>query len=178
MPRGLTRTINRADPLSNAAGFKRIRQVLNNVSITVTTITTSAGFGSISIGLPEGFLAVACASAWVSYSTTSANVTNTTFGSNLAIGTAADAAGTTSLAGTLGNVAASAAAPAAVAKVVTGAKVTSAGLVAGILVDNHAKNANLFLNLNVAAADMSDGTTATFVVNGYIDLIGVLVGDN
>lgn len=176
MAKGYIRGRARSQASLDPNGFKRIRTTITNLSVTVTTITTSAGFAGIPLVLPEGYVAIACAGGLLSYSTASTNVTNATFGSNLSIGTAADAAGTTSLAGALGSVAASTAAPAAVAKVVTNAKVFG-GMAAQVNVDNHSANTTLFLNINVAAADMSDGTTAAFVFNGYIDVICAVLGD-
>lgn len=177
MPRGLTRTTKRADAISASSGFIRIRQPVVNQSVTVTAITTGLGSGSFGVALPKGYVHVASVCAMLSYSTTSANITNATFGSVLSIGTAAEG-GDGVLSGNEANIVASGSSPVAVAKVVTGARLLPAALLTAILVDNHAGATGLFVNMGVTAADIADGTSATFVFNGFVDVLCAVMGNS
>jgi hypothetical protein len=181
MAKGLIRSRARSAAILDPNGFKRFRVLINSPAVTFTTITTSAGFAALPLPLPEGFVYIACAGGFVNYSTVSANVTNTTFGSTLSIGSVADASGA-GLTSTKADIALNPTAPAAVAKAVTQAPVftSKAGGTAQTppTIDNHTGSTTIFLNINIATADFSDGTTAAFAVTGYIDIICAVLGDN
>jgi len=179
MPRGLTRTTKRADAVSASSGYIRQRISLTNQAVTVTAITTGLGSGSIPVPLPKGNVYVASVYAELNYSTTSANITNATFGSVLSIGTTVESNDGV-LAGTEANIVASTASPAAVGKLVSGAKLLPPALLpvtSVFLINNTAGATGLFVNIGVSAGDIADGSSATFVFNGVIDVLCAVMGN-
>lgn len=179
MPRGLTRTTKRAEAVSASSGYTRQRYTLTNVPATVTAITTGLGAASLSIPLPKGNVYVSSVYAELNYSTTSTNITNATFGSVLSLGTAAGA-GDGVLTGTQANIVASTSSPAAVGKVVSGAKLLPTALLpvtAVFLINNTAGATGLFLNVGVTANDITDGASAPFLFNGFIDVLCAVMGN-
>lgn len=177
MVKGLRRTIDRGNNLNFSSGFRRLRFPIVNQTLTIAAAGAGVGFGNLSFGLPEGYLLIHAVTAFFQLSTASANITNATFGGNSGIGTTASVAG--ALTGNEVNLCPSTALPAAVAKAVTGARIISGSIpILAAPQDNHSKTMTMNLNVNVNAADIADATSAPFLVNGYIDAILAIMGDN
>lgn len=183
-PRGSSRALSAANSFNPPpAGIVRLRYPIVNQILTVSATGTNTGAAGLQFGLPEGYLTIFSAGAFFQYVTTSANIINATFASTAAIGTVAAVSAAGAMTGTEQNIVAPLAMPAAVAKAVTGARLTGVAIPnvvggAGVALDNHSKTLSMFLNLSVAGADITDGTTAPFTINGFIDLLLAQMGDN
>lgn len=177
-PHGASRLLSAANSVNPPpAGFIRLRYPIVNQILTVAAAGAGVGFGSLSFGLPEGFLYLNAATVFCQLATTSANISNATFGGNFGVGTIATVAG--ALTTTEVNLVPSTALPAAVAKVTTGIRgVTLTPPAVANIQDNHSKTMSMFLNVAVNAADITDATSAPLTVNGFIDLVLMQMGDN
>ncbi len=173
MSKGLIRSLGRAAPLA-APAVQRVTYPVRNLSLTVTGgATTNLGLGSAVISaLPEGNVFLLGAVSYMQFTTASANAIATWSGS-YAIGHAINAAQTHT--GTAASFITDSPIAAAVAKV--SGTIRGTGLTAVIL-DNTDKTLNLNLNMLTADNSVTDSLTAAFVVNGYIQLAYIVLGDD
>lgn len=164
MSKGLPRSISRA-PVTYTPAKKVIS--LKNFPITAAAAGAGVGFGTAVAGdFPAGdilFLGAACK---LQFTTASTNVTNAAFTGAFSVGTDPDADG--SFAGTEANIIGSTNLAAATAKV---SPVTRGALATTAVFDNGNGALEINLSMNVAAADITDASSAPFTVSGYITLV-------
>lgn len=147
---------------------------VRNVSLTVAAAGAGIGFGSVVIGdFPAGDILILGASSQLQFLTASANITNATYVITYSVGSDPTVAG--ALTTTEANIIKSTAAGAATAKLtpVTRARIdlTSGALTSNtILLDNQNGAQEVNLSAFVAAADITDATSAAFTVNGYVSI--------
>jgi hypothetical protein len=147
---------------------------VKDLPLLVTATGAGVGFGSaVAGGLPQGNVLILGATSYLSFSTEDDDVVDAAFPSTYGIGTTVDANG--AIAGTEEDIIAEVTNGAATAKVTPVVR----GVGAGLMVDNTA--ADVDLNINFALtdeADITDGTTAPFLVNGTIYLAYLVLGDD
>jgi hypothetical protein len=173
MAKGLPRSLANAKP-GNEISPRRIRYVANSLVVSVTGgAATAKGFGTTVLGgLPEGNILVLGGIAYLKLSSTDDDVI-ATFGADLSIGTTATADAT--LDGTDVNILAETSMGTASGKATALVRNTIAALA---MIDNTA--ADLELNLNVITDDNSvtDSLVGTFLCDGYVDLVYIVLGDD
>ena len=175
-------------PYSNGRGLAAAAPVVRkytypvkNLSIAVTSVTTAAGFGTAVIGdFPEGNVLLLGGVAYLQFSSSDADLTSATWNGDYSVGTTATADVTLSgtdinLINDGGGSAAAVAVGPAVAKT---SPVTRGEGAAMDLFDNTDGSLELNLNLLVDAADIGDSATADVLVNGYVTLVYIVLGDD
>lgn len=181
MAKGLSRSIRRADALSNAAGFRRVRYELNPPlsapNMTIAAAGAGVGFGSIPLALPEGYLVILSVFGLIQLATTSTNITNASFTGAVGLGSVATVAG--ALTGTEVDFVAQVALS-ATAKAQTGIILKSSAVpIVATLSDNHTVGTKTInLNMFVAAGDITDASSAPFSIYGHIDVLLAVMGDS
>lgn len=173
MSKGLIRSLGRAAPLA-APAVQRVTYPVRSLALTVTGgATTNLGLGSAVIGaLPEGNVLLLGSVSYMQFTTASANAIATWAGF-YSVGHSINAAQDLTL--TDASMIGKATIAAAVAK--ASAVTRGTGLTAVIL-DNTDKTLNLNLNMLTADNSVTDSLTAPFVVNGYIQLAYIVLGDD
>lgn len=169
--KGLARSIGRGSP--QQAPIVKQKVFLTAVPISATCVGSAVGFGTAVIGdIPEGNLLLLGAIAYLQFSSSSANLI-TTYSGNFSIGSAptADNALTGSEVDFIPSTAISAA-TAKVTPVLRGANGTV------ILLNNTDTTLELNLNILIAAASITDDTTAALTVSGFVELAYIMLGDN
>jgi hypothetical protein len=170
--KGLPRSLAHAKAGTEVAP-KRVTYNIKNLTVNVTGgASTALGFGSAVLGgLPEGNILVLGGIAYVQLTSTDADVI-ATFGANIGIGTTpvSDATLTNGDVDVVSDTdmgTASAKATALVRKAATAS-----------LIDNTAND--LELNLNVLTDDNSvtDSLVGTFLANGVLELVYIVLGDD
>lgn len=144
---------------------------VRNATLTVAAAAAGIGFGSVVIGdFPAGDILLLGASCSLQYLTASANITNATYVITFGVGTAPTAAGALTAQTSETDIIGQTAAGAATAKLspVTRSRSAAVGANYPQILDN--QNGALEINLSafVAAADITDATSAAFTVNGYL----------
>lgn len=171
--KGLPRSLAHAKPGTEVAP-RRVRYEARDLIVNVTGgASTAKGFGTTVLGgLPEGNILVLGGIAYFALSSSDADVI-ATFGANIAIGTTptADAVYDASDADIVSDTdmgTASSKATAIVRKAVA----------ALAMIDNTAND--LELNFNVITDDNSvtDAAVGTFLANGYLELVYIVLGDD
>jgi hypothetical protein len=172
MGKGLPRSNSRATP--NLSATMRLRIPVKAKAFNLTDPGAAAGWGTVPLGgLPQGNVLILGAVGYLQLSSTHASVT-TTFVGTMALGTTATA--DNALAGTEINIAPAVTSAAAVNKVGPVTRVASTIAEAGLMVDNTDNNVNV--NLNVTIADAGIAAAANAVVDGYVDLVIAVLGDD
>ena len=159
--------------------LKKATQTMNKVTIPVRSLSVSVadgapGFGtSVIAGLPQGNILFLGAVAYLQFQTADADVT-ATFDGDFSIGTAPTA--DNALAGSEVDIVPSTAFGAATAKLSPVIRGVSTDALGGLIIDNTAST--LELNLNVLIDDAAISGAAVFTVNGTVDLVYVVMGDD
>ena len=171
--RGLTRSLGRAKAGVEASP-KRVRYNVRDLSITVSAGVAAVGFGTTPLGgLPEGNILFQGGIAYLQFLTADTDIIATWSG-NYAVGTVATADNDVADPGEA-NLIASASISAATAKL---SPVTRGELATQAMIDNTAGTLNVNLNMLVADASITDSQSATFTVNGYVELVYIVLGDD
>jgi hypothetical protein len=177
MTQGLARELARV-PFGQEFGFRRYRVPVRNKVVNVAAAGAGVGFGTVVLaGLPQGYLLYAGGVAQLGFSTADTDVV-AAFEGQFSIGTTPDADGT--LATTEIDLIAATDITAA-SRVVPGTighHANSSGASSLQLIDNSAGTAELNLNVTIDAADITDAEDADLTVNGYVDLVFCIVGDD
>jgi hypothetical protein len=174
MSKGLTRSLGRAAPTVDP-GVRRFRYPVRNVSVTVAAAAAGVGFGTVVIGdLPEGNLLSIGGGGYLSFSTADTDLT-ATWNGDYSVGTSPDADGT--LAGAEINLLTSQPIGPAVARVSLNNRNMSAADASEVF-DNTDNAMEVNLNVLVDAADITDAQSAVLTVNGFIDLVFIVIGDD
>lgn len=172
--KGLPRSMAHAVP-GTAATLRRITYPVKNVTVNAAAAAAGVGFGTVVLGyLPEGNILYLGGVSYLQFLTADADIGATWTGS-YGVGTAADADG--SLAGTEVNLIGSSSIAAATAKLSPVTRGVSAADASEVL-DNTASDLELNLNFVVTAADIADASAADFTVNGYVQLVYMVLGDD
>ena len=175
MAKGLPYSTSRGNPTA-VPTVRRFHYPVNAVTIATATITTGNGSGTVVIGdFPEGNILFLGGISYLQFSTADADV-GATWDGSYAIGTTADAnvdLSTTSDKNLI-DVATIAAATAKLSPLTRGASAAAASQV----FDNTDGSLELNLNLIIDTADYADGATANFTVNGYVELVYIVLGDD
>lgn len=170
--RGLART-----PFGQENGFRRVRIPVNSASVVVTATSTAVGFGTAVLGaFPEGYVLYAGGVANLAFVTADTDVV-VAFEGQYALGTTADANGTLATTEVDLIAATDITADARVVPATIGHHTNSSGASSLQLIDNSAGTAEVNLNVTIDAADITDDQAATLTVNGYVDLILCVIGD-
>jgi hypothetical protein len=168
--KGLLRSMSRGAP----ARQEIVRQTIkvDNLALSVAG-TSGVGFGSaVAAGLPEGNILFLGGVAYLQFTEADADVTDTYTG-NFSVGTTATADAT--LDTTDANLIGSTALSAATGGVSPRTRGVSAADATEIL-DN--TDGSLEVNLNLTIADASISGTGSFVVDGVIELVYIVLGDD
>lgn len=161
----------------NAASVPDVRRVsypVRNLTISTTAGVAAVGFGTAVLGdFPEGNILFLGAISYLQFLTADADIIATWSG-NYSVGTVATVDNDVADTGEA-DVIASAAIGAATAKlspVTRGEKSTVA------MFDNTDGSLELNLNLLIADASFTDGQSADFTANGYVQLCYIVMGDD
>lgn len=162
-------------PRSTAHGIAKYSPVLLTIpvvngALTATAAAAGVGFGTLVIGdFPAGTVLFLGATSNFQFLTASTNVTNATYTGSYSVGTDPSAAG--ALSTVENNIVSVQTLAAATAKLSPLTRGFSAVATAPCAVFNNISGA-LEINLNffVAAADITDATSAVFTVNGFLSL--------
>ena len=160
--------------------LKKATQTMNKVTIPVRSLSVSVadgapGFGTAVIaGLPQGNILFLGAVAYLQFQTADADVT-ATFDGDFSIGTVATANGDL-VGANEADIIPSTAFGAATAKLSPVIRGVSTDALGGLIIDNTANT--LELNLNVLIDDAAISGAAVFTVNGTVDLVYVVMGDD
>lgn len=172
MTKGLVRSLSRA-----VGGGKRqpiIKQRIRIVNKTISVVNGAPGYGSVALfGLPEGNLLIHGAIGYLVFSTSDADITST-FDGDVAVGTTADANGT--LAGAEVNFFPSTPLNAATAKVSPNVRLATTATTHSVIIDNTAADVVFYANLLIDDAAISGA--ADFLINGYIEVVYTVLGDD
>lgn len=168
-------------PYSNGRGNaaaaptpRRVRYDVKALALNVTSVTTADGVGTVVVGdFPDGNILFLGGIAYLKFTTSDADITSLIWEGDYSVGTTATADAT--LDGTDVNLIASSAVGPAVAKVsplTRGAGSTAA------LFDNTDGSLEINLNVKVDAAHIGDSATGSFTVDGYVELVYIVLGDD
>lgn len=171
--KGLPRSLARAKA-GNEMTPRRVRYVAKDLALTVTGgASTAAGSGTVVLGgLPEGNIFFLGGLGYFQFSSTSDEV-QADWQGDFGIGTTPDANAT--LATTDVNIIGATEIAAATAKVSPMLKVSN---VTHALIDNTENDLELNINLLTDDDDVTDSEEAVFLVNGYLDLVYIVLGDD
>ncbi len=176
MGKGLPYSNSRGNPTS-VPTVRRFHYPVNAVTLATATVTTGNGSGTVVIGdFPEGNILFLGGISYLQFSTADADVAATWDGS-YAIGTTADANVDNTSPTTDANLIAQATIAAATAKLSPVTRGASAADASEVF-DNTDGSLEVNLNLIVDTADYADGATANFTVNGYVELVYIVLGDD
>ena len=171
MSKGLVRSLGRANPQAAAVVKQRIK--VSNVSLSV--VDGAPGYGTVVIGdLPQGNILFLGAISYLSFTTSDADVT-ATFDGDYSIGTVPTADSDVADSGEADIIPSTAlgAATAKVSPVVRGASTDAIG---GGIIDN--TDGSLEINLNLLIDDAAISGAAIFTVNGYVEVLYSVLGDD
>ncbi len=169
-------------PYSNARGaaaqapdVRRFTYPVKNVTVNAAAAAAGVGFGTVVIGdLPEGNVLFIGGVSYLQFLTADADIGATWTGS-YGVGTTPDADG--SLATTEINLIGSSSIAAATAKLSPVTRGVSAADASEVF-DNTDGALEINLNFVVTAADIGDASAADFTVNGYVQLVFIVLGDD
>lgn len=172
MTKGLNRSNGRG---GKRAAVLRLSFPIKNLTIPITDPGGAAGYGNVaaSFRLPEGNILVHGVVAQLVISSADADV-SATWGGNIAMGTTATVDSV--LTGTDVNLVQSTVISAAVGKVSPLIRATSAIAQSGNILDNTSNTVVPYFNMSVLDADLAGA--ADFVINGNVDLIITVLGDD
>lgn len=174
MSKGLPRSLGRQNPQASVITKQRI--VVSNVAVTVANGSTAPGIGSAVIGdFPEGNILLLGAVAQLKFDATGDTDATTTWNGDYGIGTAPNADADLSDATDIDIVQSTAIGP-AVARVTPVTRGTSATAGCGNIVDN--TDGSLEINLNVMVDDADQSAAISLVVNGFVDVSYIVLGDD
>jgi hypothetical protein len=152
---------------------RRVRYDVKNGAVTVAAAGAGVGFGTAVIGdLPEGNVLLLGGISYLRFSTADTDLIEAWEGS-YGVGTAADANGT------IENAEEDLITEATLAAATTRVSPVTRGEKLGVLMHNNT-DGSLEVNLNVmvAAASITDATSAVLTVNGYVELVYIVLGDD
>lgn len=176
MSKGLPRSMSRGAPQRQEIIKQTV--VMKAVAVSVTSVTTAAGFGTVVVGdFPEGNILFLGAVGYVSLAGPggSANLVDTWNG-DFSFGTAPTADVT--LSGAEVDLIPSTATIVAVAEVSPLTRATHAAAVTGTVYDNTDGSLEINLNVLVDAADISDDATVAMTATGVLHLSYIVLGDD
>lgn len=171
MSKGLPRSLGRANP--QIAPVMKQRVPVRNASLSV--VDGAPGYGTVVIGdLPQGNILFLGAISYLQFATTDTDVT-ATFDGDYSIGTVPTADSDVSDSGEADIIPSTAlgAATAKLSPVVRGASTDALG---GGIIDN--TDGSLEINLNLLVDDAAISGAAVFTVNGYVELVYSVLGDD
>jgi hypothetical protein len=170
--KGLPRSIRRAAPTQGSV-LKRLRIQLEDKAITVAD--GAPGYGTVVIGdFPEGNVVYFGGVAMLQFTKTDADII-ATFEGDAALGTAATADGT--LSGAEVDLIASASMGAAATDGVSpNTRYASAVALSGTVFDN--TDGSLEINLNVLIDDGSISAAGSLTVDGWVEILYAVLGDD
>lgn len=178
MSKGLPRSLARGLPVKQP--ITKLTIPFRDYPVTVTANGDVAGTGSEPfLQLPEGNILVLGAAASLAFKTDSADV-EADFEGDFAVGTAANVDQDLTDAGEF-NILPATAIPAATAGAtgpVRAASAPGADMLHGLILDNTAGDALLYLNLMIDNADFAPSGEAEVLVNGFVSLALVVLGDD
>lgn len=170
--KGLRYSLGRGPAMATPT-IKRATYPVKNLSLTATAGVAADGFGSAVIGaLPEGNVLFLGGISYLQFLTADADITATWTGS-YGIGTTA----------TVDNVIATTEEDLIIETSLTAATAKLSPVTRGEgdlvnMIDNTAANVSLNLNLRIADASFTDSQSAIFTVNGYVQLVYIVLGDD
>lgn len=172
--KGLIRSLSRGrSQLKQNVTRHKIR--VENLSVTVSATGSAVGFGTAVAGdIPEGNILLLGAAAYLTLagSGSDANLVDTWNG-DFAVGSAPDADG--SLAGAEVDMLPSTAVGPAVAEVSPRTRSVNA---TQVMLDNTDGSLEMNLNVLIDAADITDDQSVILTVNGEIELVYIVLGDD
>lgn len=173
MSKGLPYSTKRGEPGAVQVVRKHVIPVVN-LSLTASAGVAAVGFGTAVVGdLPEGNILFLGGVSYLQFTTSDTDIT-TTWTGNYSVGTVPtadnDVADTDEA-----NLIASATLNAATARVSPVTKGTNA---TAVVLNNADGSLEINLNLLVADAAFTDSQSATFTVNGTIQLVYIVLGDD
>jgi hypothetical protein len=173
MTKGLARSIGRGTP-QQAPIVKETYNIVNRAIAVVGA--TGVGFAGVSVGgLPQGNILLLGAVAYLQVSSPSGDVdVFATWTGAYSIGTAITADST--LAGSEVDIIPQTTIAAATARLSPVTRGVSAGATAGVILDN--TDTTLNLNCNLLIDDASISGTADMVLNGFVQLAYIVLGDD
>jgi hypothetical protein len=175
MGKGLPYSNKRGNPTA-VPQVRRVTYPVNNLEITVTAgASTALGFGTVVLGdFPEGNILYLGGISYLQFSTADTDALAAWDG-DYSLGTTATA--DTTLDGTDVNLVASSAIGPATARVSPVARGASAADASEVFNNT---DGTLEINLNMITDDNSitDSLAATFTVNGYVELVYIVLGDD
>lgn len=171
--RGLTRSLGRV-PAGKSASPQRVRFNLKDLVVNVTGgASTAKGFGSAVVGgLPEGNILLMGGIAYIALSSTDADVI-ATFEADFSVGTTATADAT--LDTTDANIFAETSMGTASSKATAIIRAEKKALE---MFDNTAGTSAVNLNVITDDNSVTDSLVGTFLANGYIELVYIVLGDD
>lgn len=173
MAKGLPRSIAHAKAGTEPSP-RRVRYDVKNLALSISSVTTADGSGTVVVGdFPEGNILYLGGIAYLRFSTTDADITSAVWEGDYSIGTTATA--DTTLDGTDVNLIASSAVGPAVSKI---SPVTRGAGATLAMFDNTDGSLEVNLNAKVDAAHIGDGATGSFTVDGYVELVYIVLGDD
>jgi len=151
-----------------------IRQKFKFVDKVLSVVDGAPGYGSVAaFTLPEGNILMHGFIGYIKLSTSDADIT-ATFDGDISVGTAATADGT--LSGSEVNLVASTPLNAATAKVSPLVRLISSSTTTGVIHDNTA--ADLLFYFNLLIDDAAIAGDAYFLINGYVEAVYTVLGDD
>lgn len=181
MAKGLPR-VAKNSAFAVPGDFGRVTIPVRNFPLSVSAAGAAVGFGTAVIGdFPAGNILMLGAVGYFRFTTASANITLATYIATFSVGTAPTVAG--ALTTNEADIISSTAASAAVAKVTpyTRSLTVAAGDLSTYpkIFDNQGAGAlEVNLNLLIAAADITDSSTAAFTVDGVLHMAYVMLGNS
>lgn len=168
--KGLPRSLARANGQTTV---QKLTLPIRNATVTVAATGAAVGFGTAVVGdLPEGNILFLGATGYIQATTDDADI-GATWDGDFSLGTTPTADVT--LDGTDVNLLPSTAFGAATAK--ASPRVRAARATAVVL-DNTDGSLELNLNMLVDAANIADGASAAFTVNGDVQIAYIVLGDD
>jgi len=176
MSKGLPYSTSRGAAAATPVVRKTIIPV-KALAFNVASITTGAGSGTAVLGdFPQGNILFLGATSYLRFSTADADITSAVWEGNYGIGTTADADVT--LSGTDINLTGTGTAPDVGPAVDKISPVTRAVGSTVTIFDNTDGALEINLNLLVDAGHIADGATAAFTVDGTVEIVYVVLGDD
>lgn len=178
MAKGFPYSLGRAPKESPVV--RKYRYDVRDLTVNVAAASTAVGFGTAVLGdFPEGNILYLGGIAYLQFDTADTDI-GATWSGDFAVGTTATADVT--LSGTdINLINDGAGSPAAVAVGPAVARLSPLTRGEGGAVDmfdNTDGSLELNLNVLVDAANIADDTDADFIVNGYVELVYVVLGDD
>lgn len=172
--KGLPRSRSRGAPIASPIIKQRIR--VKDLAVAVANGSSAPGIGTSVLGdLPQGNILLLGAVAQLTFDATGDTDATTTWNGDYGIGTAPNADADLSDATDIDIVQSTAIGP-AVARLSPLTRGVSATAGCGNIVDN--TDDSLELNLNVMVDDADQSGAISLVVNGFVDLAYIVLGDD